>query len=298
MIDCPPAPAQTAARPRADGPLQPVRATSRWTAALRIAGLECLSLRPGALSLLVPTDAAFEALLQELGLSWQALCSDTLRLRRLLLAHVLPQALDGRALRQPGLLLSSLGGSVLRVEPDQRLSDGQGRCATVLHSAPQPQRQRAGLALVHQIDRVLPPPRLSLLEQLACQPDLSEFLAALRHCGLDSLLQGEGPMTVFAPRNSGFAHLAARLGLRQRELTVDPELIAGLLRHHLVAGRWLSQELPWGNALNTAQGRPLHIGALGLIGNGEAAQSLLAGSDLAAHNGVIHRIGQALLPGF
>jgi len=291
MIDCPPATTTTAARPRAISPPRPT--PTRWQAALSIAGLDCLRRQPGALSLLVPTDAAFEALLKEQGFGWQALCSDNLRLRRLLLAHVLPQAMDGRALRQPGQLLGSLGGSVLRVEPGQRLSDGQGRCATVLHSAPP---QREGGAFVHQIDRVLPPPHLNLLEQLARQPDLSEFLSALRHCGLDSLLQGNGPVTVLAPRNLGFAHLAARLGLRQRELLAEPGRLADVLRHHLVAGRWLSQDLPWGDALNTAQGCPLHIGALGLIGRGEAAQALLAGSDLPARNGVIHRIGQVMLP--
>lgn len=302
MIDTSPAPiAQRFARPllaaMSSRSSLPVPASAdglrRWHAALAAADLCCLSRRPGALSLLAPTDAAFETLLQELDLGWQDLCADRPRLRRVLLAHVLPQRLDGRALRQPGLRLSTLGGNLLQVESDQRLSDGQGCFAQLLHSA---QPQAEGLAFVHQIDRVLLPPQRSLLEQLERQPELSEFLAALRHSGLDSLLQGQGPMTLFVPCNAGFAQLAARLGMRRQTLWQQPELLRQVLLQHLVPGAWPGHELPWGTSLHSAEGSALSLGALGLLGDGEQAQPLHPGQELHASNGLIHRIAHALLP--
>lgn len=276
----------------AQSPRQTV-SLQRWQQALQAAGLGRLQHSTGSLTVLAPSDAAFDELLAELGLSWTAFVADLPALRTLLLGHVLAQRLDDGP--WPEGLLPAIGPGLIRVEravSGLLLRDAEGRSARLLARG----LQAEGEAPLHVIDRVLRPPRLSLLEQLALRPELSDFASALASCGLDSLLRSTGPLTVLAPRNDGFAHLAARLGLRHRELLSRPELLTDLLRQHLIAGRWLSSELPWGDALNTARGSPLRLGPLGLIGTGEAAQPLLPGSDLIASNGVIHLIDQVLLP--
>jgi hypothetical protein len=101
-------------------------------------------------------------------------------------------------------------------------------------------------------------------------------------------------MTVLAPLNDGFRQLGARLGLRQRELLSSKPMLCSVLRQHLLPGRWFSHELPWGGTLRTAEGRLLAVSALGLIGQGDAGQPLLGGSDLRARNGVLHRLAVPL----
>jgi len=259
----------------------------RWRQALRAAGLSGLLRSPGPLTLLAPTDAAFEALLAEQSLSWQSFCADTVHLRPLLLGHVL----HGSPL-QPGHL-HGLADAVIEatrgVHGDWLLSDANRRQAHVLPSSAAARRDGPPL---HRIDRVLLPPQRDLMQQLHAQADLHEFTPLLESTGLASLLRGGGPFTIFAPANASLPWLAARLGLRPRALAQHPELLTQVLGRHLLTGRWLSEDLPWGNTVLSVAGEPVALGALGLIG----AQPLRPGSDLLASNGVIHRIDQALLP--
>lgn len=266
----------------------------RWQQALLAAGLTGLQRSCGSLTLLAPTDAAFEALLGEQSLSWDLLCADTARLRALLLGHVL----HASAL-QAGHL-HGLGDAVIEVRTGAQttwLIDANQRRAQLLSS----EQQWPGGPLLHRIDRVLLPPQRDLMQQLRAQPELSEFTRLLEASGLASLLRGSGPFTLFAPGNAELADLAwlaARLGLRQRALMPGqpPGPLAQVLGQHLLPGRWLSGDLPWGDALRTVAGSALPLAALGLVGAGDSAQALLPGSDLLASNGVIHRIARVLLP--
>jgi len=284
-------PTLMAAGPSAE-PSQQARGSGlvRWRQALRAAGLSGLQRSNGPLTFLAPTDAAFDALLREQSLRWADLCGDTARLVPLLLGHVLPTVLAAPQL-QPGHL-RALGQAVIRVDLRNGgcgLTDAHLRRARLLPGAVNGQGP-----LVHRIDRVLLPPTLSLMQQLWALPDLREFAGLLERSGAASLLKGQGPFTVFAPSQPGLARLAARLGLRQRALSQQPALLMATLSHHLVPGRWLSSELPWGDSLASASGRQLALAPLGLIGTGDAAQALLPFSDLLASNGVIHRIAQPL----
>lgn len=264
---------------------------ARWQQALQTAGLAGLQQSAGHLTLLAPTDDAFESLLAEQSLRWEQLCADTPWLRTLLLGHVLPGAQTAAGWHSG--TLRALGDGVIEVDIDRHstvLRDAHQRRARVLGS----ERRRGNGALLHRIDRVLLPPTRPLLAQLAAQPGLRAFTAALHTSGLASLLHGGGPFTIFAPDNSGYARLAARLGLRQRDLDRQPALLAQVLAGHLLPGRWLSSELPWGDTLCSVAGSSLPLGALGLIGACDAAQPLLPGSDLLATNGVIHLIAHPL----
>lgn len=279
--------------PRPQGPGLGIR---RWQQALRAAGLESLNRTQGRLTLLAPSDQAFDHWLAERRLSWAGFIADLPALRNLLMGHVLTARHSATGLPN-GLLPTAVASHVLEVTRDGHgplLRDAEGGMAR-LQACDMP-AGAAGTALLHIIDRVLPPPLTDLKQLLAARPEFSEFSQALTVSGFDSLLQGRCPITVLAPHNEGWRHLASRLGLRQRELAGHPDLLRRLLAHHLLPGRWLSIELPWGSPLTTAAGTRLTLAPLGLIGSGEAAQPLLGGSDLRASNGVLHRLATPLLP--
>ncbi|MCV2356110.1 fasciclin domain-containing protein [Paucibacter sp. B2R-40] len=256
-----------------------------WREALQAAGLSSLLNSTGTLALLVPSDRAFMDLLHELKLSWPELCADLPRLRQILLGHVL---LDGLTLAsaRPGTLLRTAGQGILQLLGDGRLRDAQGRHGQILGVlAPQPGLTPAA----HLIDRVLRPAERGLLELLADSPAHSEFLSALHRTGLSSWLSGGGPITVLAPCNSAWTAQVKAGRHATEEFRVE-----ALLGRHLVAGRWLSDEMPWGGHLPNLGGEALSLSPLGLISCAPSSwtkpQALHPSSDRIASNGVLHRL--------
>ncbi len=261
--------------------------------AMQSAGLDSLLSHGQGLTLLAPDHAAVQQHLTEQGLTMGALMAQPKQLRALLLEHLLPLSLSGDALLQTRPL-PSLGGGALRLQPDALgpcLIDAQGNRARLLAGD-----LRWGALRLHLIDRVLLPPTQSLLALLQQIPSRGELAEALHRCGLDAVLRANGPFTLLAPSDQGFKLLAGRLGLRRRAFMKDTERLGHLLRNHLLGGRWLSHELPWGGQLNSAQGLNIEFSPLGLVGSGDAAQPLLPGSDRQASNGVLHLLAAPLLP--
>ena len=270
----------------------------RWEQAIAACGLTRLRqfARPGAAGqpspfhLLLPSDSAFEQLLRDWQLSWEALCADLPRLRHLLLGHVLMEAQDmPLQLQAPqSRLLRSANGSVLRLLPAGVLEDAQGGQARL--RLPLPARFGA-LPRALSLDRVLRPAEFSLLDLLEQRPELSHFHAALRRSGLDHWLQGSGPFTVLAPSNRAWAGLAQQRGLSGTKLLAsgaDP--LRELVGRYLIVGRWMSDELPWGHVLMTLTGELLPLSALGLLEPDSVACVLAQDSDQQARNGVLHRL--------
>ncbi|MEJ2289698.1 MAG: fasciclin domain-containing protein [Deinococcales bacterium] len=68
--------------------------------------------------------------------------------------------------------------------------------------------------------------------------------AALLSTGLDKELQGNGPITLFAPNDAGFAELAHLMGTRAfNVLMSNPDHLTLLLHTHMVRGRYTSADL-------------------------------------------------------
>ena len=108
--------------------------------------------------------------------------------------------------------------------------------------------------------------------------------------GLTETLRGEGPFTVFAPTNAAFAALPPEA---LHAVQDDPETLATVLTYHVVAGALTAADLKDG-PLETVSGLDLtvtHSGGDVLI-NGVP----IAAADLIASNGVIHVMGDVLLP--
>jgi uncharacterized surface protein with fasciclin (FAS1) repeats len=288
MVTVPPARLQPAA---ASAPQRP---PCDWLpVALDAAGLGSLISQGAGLTLLAPTDQALAQWLRAEGLTQAALLADTARLRRLLLQHVLPQGLSIAELQQ-SRPLSGLSPALTGVQAGPAgplLIDGRQRSARLVASD-----LRLGALRLHLIDRVLEAPSQHLLGLIQQRKEFSDLAEALARSGLDCVLRSQGPFTLFAPSNDALALLAARLGLRRRSLLADAGLLADVLRHHLVCGRFASDELPWGGRLTSVLGTTLLFSPLGLIGEGDEAQALQQQGEMPASNGVLHRLSQALFP--
>lgn len=116
------------------------------------------------------------------------------------------------------------------------------------------------------------------------------FGESLQATGLDSLLSGAGPFTVFAPTNNAFqidipSELLGEL--------LDSGELANILRNHIVNGLVTSDLLTDGSSLSTLGGLELNVRVLqdGTKTVNDIAVSQL---DIPAANGMIHVIGRVL----
>lgn len=133
----------------------------------------------------------------------------------------------------------------------------------------------------------------SLADLAAADGRFATLLAAVGAAGLVEALQGEGPLTVFAPTDEAFAKLPEGTveSLLQEE---NLDRLKEILTYHVVAGRvGLADALAAGEAASL-QGQTLSIRfAEGRVRVGDAA---VLDADVAASNGIIHVIDSVLIP--
>ena len=121
------------------------------------------------------------------------------------------------------------------------------------------------------------------------------LLAALQAAGLDEVLAGDGPFTVFAPTEEAFAALLENLGITAEELLAREDL-ADILTYHVLpieAPAELVLTLD-GEEVETVNGATVAItidGETVLVNDATVAET-----DILASNGVIHVIDTVLLP--
>lgn len=249
-------------------------------AAMRQADLGALLQAPLGTTLLAPTDAALDAA----GLRPAALSPEALQ--RWLLGHLT------LASPQDDGLLPLLNGSLLRrAEQGPGWVDAEGCPVRLLGRAQMRHQLR-----VQAIDRPLAVATQTLWQRVSADPGLARLAAALERCGLHHLLGCGGPFTLFAPSDVGLDRATARLGLGPAALWQDTPRLRALLLDHIVPGRWASSELPWAGRLRTLGLHDVSLEALGRLRSGDLSLPLARGSDQPCGNGLLHRLGEVLLP--
>lgn len=116
------------------------------------AGLVDALSAPGPLTVFAPTNAAFAALLAELGVTKEALLADKPLLTAVLTYHVV----SGRVLKDQvpvNTPIATLQGASFTVGGDLRITDGRGRLAAIVATD-----ILCSNGVVHLIDRVILPP--------------------------------------------------------------------------------------------------------------------------------------------
>lgn len=121
----------------------------------------------------------------------------------------------------------------------------------------------------------------------------STLVAAVKAADLVSVLQSDGPFTVFAPTDEAFAALpeGTLTSLLKPE---NKDQLANILKHHVVSGKALAKDVVTMNQATTVKGTNLPIELKGdkvMVGNAQVIKT-----DIKASNGVIHVIDTVLLP--
>ncbi|MGY8778607.1 MAG: fasciclin domain-containing protein, partial [Longimicrobiales bacterium] len=128
----------------------------------------------------------------------------------------------------------------------------------------------------------------------AAASDLTTLNAALAAAGLTAALQGDGPFTVFAPRDAAFDDLGGDVIAALLEQD-NADLLSEVLTFHVVSGiAAAAGDLTDGQMVTTLQGSELTIGVSGGAVTVNGANVVTA--DIKAINGVIHLIDAVLVP--
>ncbi|MEJ2483345.1 MAG: fasciclin domain-containing protein [Gemmatimonadota bacterium] len=133
----------------------------------------------------------------------------------------------------------------------------------------------------------------NIVEVAAKAGSVGTLLAAAEAAGLVGALEGEGPLTVFAPTDDAFAKLPA--GTVETLLKPEnKEQLKAILLYHVVAGDVTSDKVVKLSSAETLQGQKVKIAVKDGKVYVDDAQVIKA--DVDASNGVIHVIDSVILP--
>jgi transforming growth factor-beta-induced protein len=286
-------------------------------AAVEAAGLvETLS-GPGPFTVFAPTDEAFAAALEALGLTAEELLADTETLTSILTYHVIAGEVPASAVvTMDGQSAETVNGAEVTISVDGDAVMVNEANVTAVDIA-------ASNGIIHVIDAVLLPPAddmeatettmapettMATEETMAEEEagtivdvaiaagDFTTLVAAVEAAGLVETLSGEGPFTVFAPTDDAFAAALEALGLTAEELLADTETLTSILTYHVIAGEVPASAVVTmdGQSAETVNGAEVTISV-----DGDAVMvndANVIAVDVEASNGIIHVIDAVLLP--
>jgi transforming growth factor-beta-induced protein len=143
--------------------------------------------------------------------------------------------------------------------------------------------------VIHVIDKVLLPP--TVVDQALSNESFSILVQAVVKAGLVGTLSGTGPFTIFAPTNTAFEALFAKLGISGiNDLTA--EQLVPILKYHVVSGNIRSTQLAAGTVSTLNGNFQVTLSPSPKIN----ATSDIMATDVQATNGVIHVIDEVLIP--
>jgi uncharacterized surface protein with fasciclin (FAS1) repeats len=248
---------------------------------------------PGPFTVFAPTNAAFAALLTELGVTKDELLANKPLLTAVLQYHVLSGAVR-KADVPLGKAISPLAGGIFKVDSvgsELLITDGRNRNSTIVQTD-----IPAANGVLHVIDTVILPADKTIVETAIATPAFSILVDAVVAAGLGDTLSGPGPFTVFAPTDAAFAALLAELGVTKDELLADTALLTKVLTYHVVPGRVLKADVPVGVAITTVQGETFTVNSSLVITDQQDRTANITATDVLASNGVIHVIDAVILP--
>jgi len=248
---------------------------------------------PGPYTVFAPTNAAFAALLTELGVTKAQLLADKPLLTAVLQYHVLG-ARVAKSQIPLGKAITPVGGGFFKIDqsgPDLVITDGRNRTAKILATD-----IPASNALVHVVDKVILPANKNVVQTAQSLPDFSILVEAVVAADLAATLSGPGPFTVFAPTNAAFAALLTELGVSKADLLANKPLLTKVLTYHVLGARVLKADVVPGAQPNTVQGENFSISAALAITDKRARVANIVATDVLTSNGVIHVIDRVILP--
>jgi uncharacterized surface protein with fasciclin (FAS1) repeats len=248
---------------------------------------------PGPYTVFAPTNAAFAALLTELGVTKAELLANKPLLTAVLQYHVLG-AKVAKAQIPLGKAITPLAGGFFKIDlsgADVVITDGRNRTSKIIATD-----IAASNALVHVVDKVILPGNKNIVQTAQALPDFSILVEAVVAADLAATLSGPGPFTVFAPTNAAFAALLTELGVSKADLLANKPLLTAVLTYHVLGARVLKADVVPGAQPNTVQGENFSISAALAITDKRARSSNIVATDVLTSNGVVHVIDRVILP--
>jgi transforming growth factor-beta-induced protein len=249
---------------------------STLVTAVQAAGLENVLRGSGPFTIFAPTNQAFQNLPSGV---LDGLLADTDALTSVLLYHVV----EGRILASDltdGQIVTSIDGRPFRITLGSGAQvNGAGIVTTDVE---------ATNGVIHVIDAVLIPVGDNV--DTAVSAEFNTLVAAVQAAGLEDVLRGEGPFTIFAPTEEAFAALPAGT---LEALLADPSALASILTYHVIPGRVFASDLQDGLQVNTVEGSPV---TFSLTGSAMVNDAQITATDILTSNGVIHVIDTVLIP--
>jgi Secreted and surface protein containing fasciclin-like repeats len=133
---------------------------------------------------------------------------------------------------------------------------------------------------------------LAINEVLDRDGNFSTFIQAIEAAGLEGMLAGPGPYTVFAPTDEAFSRISNAV---MEELFSDPKgNLAEVLLYHMAPGNYMASGIASNDIIATIQGNGVTVDAAGDGVRVNGAEVVRA--DILAANGVIHAIDAVMLP--
>lgn len=132
----------------------------------------------------------------------------------------------------------------------------------------------------------------NIVEIAQSNSDFSTLVKALIAADLVSVLEGQGPFTVFAPTNAAFDKLPA--GTLENLLKPENKAkLAAILTYHVVPAKVLAADVKTMKA-KSVNGKDLDIKVAG--SNVTVNDAKVVKTDIVGSNGVIHVIDTVLIP--
>ncbi|MEO1228839.1 MAG: fasciclin domain-containing protein [Myxococcota bacterium] len=117
---------------------------------------------------------------------------------------------------------------------------------------------------------------------------LNTLLSAATMAGLADTLTNDGPFTVFAPTDMAFANLGSAV-------PTDPDLLANVLLHHVVAGTNDAMAVTSTAGFTTLANTTIAV-ATSTAGTTVGGAALSSTLDVAASNGIVHVLDAVMVP--
>lgn len=257
---------------------------STLVAALTKADLASTLDGTGSFTVFAPTNAAFDQLFNDLGVSGvDDIPVETLK--AVLLYHVLGEE------KKSGSLQSGYYNSL------SPAFNGNLSMLVNLGSAVTINKNTSVTAadvdvkngVIHVINKVLMPP--TVVDQALSNDNFSILVEAVAKAGLVNTLNTAGPFTIFAPTNTAFQELFTQLGVSGISDLTAEQLIP-ILTYHVVGGNVRSTDLSAGTVATLNGDITIALSPSPTI-NGTSG---IIATDVQASNGVIHAIDEVLIP--
>lgn len=147
--------------------------------------------------------------------------------------------------------------------------------------------------VIHVIDNVILPSDKDIVATAKDAGMFKTLMAALTTAELATVLQGDGPFTVFAPTDEAFAKLPKGT-LDSLLKTENRDKLVSILKLHVASGRAFAADALTADKITTLQKEVVRVRLVD--GKARVNDAAIVKTDIDASNGVIHVIDTVLMP--